>query len=188
MKKILFTLFLAVIASTGIAQTVEVKQKKQKKPFEVINASYISNYITLKDMNLQRLSYGASINIFNAHLDISVAPAAHRTSVMVGYWENESRILSINVGCRIKIVKGLGITPIIGFIRADIGDVNGWDWSVDNDGIVNEYTTKQTNKYFNYGAIADYTFFESSNHFGVKIGIVAQRYNFGAIIGTSFNW
>ena len=193
MKKLLFAILIA-IASTGMAQEIYQKDtqsqtnKTKKRPFEIVNAGYICNYVTIDDMKLQRLSYGASINIFNAHFDISVAPAKHRTSVKVGYWENESRILVANIGWRIRIAKGFGITPMIGLIRADIGDVDGWDWTVDNNGLANAFQTKQSNKYFNYGAMVDYTFFDASNHYGFKIGLVAQRYNYGALIGASFNW
>lgn len=182
MKKTILVALFVVIASTSIAQ------EPTKKPFEVISTGFITNYITLNDINLQRFSYGASINICNFHIDASVAPALHRRSTQVDYWENESRILLINAGVRIKVAKGLGITPVLGYLRADIGDVDGGDWTLDDEGVVNKFIVRDSRKYFNYGGIIDYTFYDPTQTYGFKLGILAQRYNFGVIASASFRW
>lgn len=175
MKKIILFFAAVLFATASYGQT-----QKQIGIGIDINLAYIS-----KLDNLTRTTYGINVNLFGIHFDYSVAPAAHRRSTDVGVWGNESRILLTNIGYRINIFKKLTLTPIVGYVRAEIGAVNGWDWAVDNEGIVNEFITEKRLDLFNFGCRLDYPVYES-NVCNVVIGATVQRYDFGVNVGVNF--
>jgi hypothetical protein len=180
MKKII--LFFACIAP--ILAAAQMTSLPQKESFSLgLNA----NLTNISEHDTQRMAYGMYLSLYNLYIDFTIAPAEHRNSLGVKYWRDEERIFNVNAGYRIKIYKNIGITPLIGITQYEVGDVDGYDWSVGNNGnIVNSFNVKYSKTLFNYGGCIDYTQF--FGNFGLKVGLVAQRYTYGAIFGFSMAW
>ena len=177
-KTIIFFFILVSLATSSWGQ--RTKQNKQIGIGMDINIAYISELD-----HLTRMAYGINVNLLGLHFDYSVAPALHRRSPSLNTWKNESRILFVNIGYNINIGKRLIITPIVGYARAETGSTDGWDWTVDNKGIVNEFITEKRVDLFNFGARVGYQVY-NNDIFNVVVSATAQRYAFGLNIGMNF--
>lgn len=164
MKYLINTILLIACSISVYSQ--EVYSTENRKSISLHYGRYIEDFaasMNLGSMNMPRLGSNAiggfECTLWNFYFDYMGAPAGHSGSTKVGRWENEKECSSYHVGYRINVYRNLGITPIIGKATMKLGTVDGYDYSIsDNGTISNSFIVKDKESYTDYGAIISYDF------------------------------
>jgi hypothetical protein len=96
--------------------------------------------------------WGMSVSLFGLYYDKGSASPEGIHSTKIGYWDSTCGEYW-HLGYTIPISKFFNITPIYGVITTQKAHVNGHDWFVGNSGVINKYTTSNTQQYTDYGAV-----------------------------------
>lgn len=164
MKAILYLILIMLFPITTYGQEDYYIQNGHSKSLHY--GRYIENFavsINVGSMNMPRLGSkvigGFECTIWNFYFDYMGAPAGHSHSVKVGKWGNETQGTTYHFGYRINVYRNLGITPLIGKATMELGTVDGYDYSISNDGkISNSFIVNDRECYTDYGAIVSYDF------------------------------
>lgn len=170
MKKILYMFCLTFIAIPVYCQEEYYIMNGRSKSLHY--GRYIEDFaasINIGGINMPRLGSkvigGFECTIWNFYFDYMGAPAGHTNTVKVGKWENETEGHTYHFGYRINVYRNLGITPVIGKATMKLGTVDGYDYSISNDGTVsNAFIEKDRECYTDYGAIISYDFGKVRDH------------------------
>ena len=132
-----------------------------------------------KESNNYKFSYGLSVSIFGFYADWVGNIRNHKRDVRVDKWD-DSYSGVWHVGYKVPICKYISITPLCGQWYGSSGITNGYDWKVDNYGIVNHYENKGTITNFDYGAkievMINSKYWYGTPSYGFRFGITITKY------------
>lgn len=149
--------------------------KRKTRIIEDVGIGITAGGIKIKEegMTSHAGAYGAHLTLLGLYTDFRIIPAE---KVEMPAEQLKTSCYQFNVGYRVQVYKGLGITPLIGMIQCKV------------DTRVHDVVTVEYNKkYFNFGGMIDYIFLNQPQTTGIKIGAVAQKYNFGISVGVVYN-
>lgn len=165
MKKTIVTWILMLLVIPMYSQKGEyyIKEGRSKS---LHYGRYIEDFggsVYIGSMNLPSIGSemigGFECTIWNFYFDYMGAALGHSKSVNVGNWENQKTGSTFHFGYRLSIYRNFAITPIIGRATMEIGTVDGYDYSVDNEGnIINSFNVEGRESKQDYGAIISYDF------------------------------
>lgn len=104
----------------------------------------------------------------------------HKHDVNVGKWNSRSN-MSIHFGYQIPLCKYVRIIPVIGIWSVGTTTTDGYDWTVNYNGITNKTTRSVEDKGFDFGAqvnaaykkfyiFAEATRYSASGGIGIEFG------------------
>lgn len=146
-----------------------------RRETERFGIGFSSGIISLSTEDVSSvLAYGAYLSLFNVYADFRMIPTikqqlAEETTL-------KTSIYQANVGYRINILEGFGITPLVGITKVN-----------SKSHTVTDSSTLVDKMYINYGLMFDHIYRHHSG-VGIKTGITVQRHNFGMTFGVSYNW
>ena len=174
MKKTIISALFAIMALTASAQK------------ELFSCSLIGGYTHTNDPKINTAAFGASMTFYNVYFGILFNPADQATTTNVGVWGNQWQIYNYHLGYRFAIKnKKIGIIPIIGATSSAVGYVDGYDWKVNSNGIVNKFNATNKGTYFDAGIVLDYSHKKSGSLIGYKILAGATLHTIFAGIGIT---
>lgn len=120
------------------------------------------------------LAYGAYLSLFNVYADFRMMPTIKQQ--LTEDTTLKTSIYQANIGYRINILEGFGITPLVGITKVN----SKAHATVESNTLVDKL-------YINYGLMFDHIYRHHTG-IGIKTGITVQRHNFGMTFGVSYNW
>ncbi|MBO4634218.1 MAG: hypothetical protein J5669_02465 [Bacteroidales bacterium] len=164
MKRLFFSIFLAVIAIGAAAQSGAVAEvgKEYKLAEFLINPSRMEAGLTIGQVGsfteFARFGMGANILYNGFYLDFIEADPQHKYNNEISDTDwNDTCAFAINIGYQIPILSWLRIMPLVGYAQTNEGITNGssLNLSADSDSISWYHDYKVTpgsrTHYFNYG-------------------------------------
>lgn len=92
-----------------------------------------------------------SLSVYGIYLDFGGKSPAHKHSTEVKKWEDETSCTVFHIGYQIPVYRNVKITPLFGSYKFQVGEVDGWDWSVSDHGINNHFEPEATKHKFDFG-------------------------------------
>lgn len=145
MRKTLVCILFALMALCGRAGL----------PFAEVNSTWnvslIGGYVGYDD----KIDYGAigvSATIKGFYVDFMGLPPRHSKEVRLDKW-NDKKSFLCHAGYQIPIVGAFRIIPIIGYAYISTGITDGWNWSVNDNGIYNKFRSLKNVSRLDYGGI-----------------------------------
>lgn len=130
----------------------------EKKYPELIISRNTGIYMGFNFPQCGNLKVGFQTSFFGMYFSYSNNVSPYRHTTCVGKWDDvEEKYFSF--GYNIPIFKYLNIIPNVGFYKMMNITINGWNYTVGYNGIDNDVTVINVNRYFDYGLIVRGNFF-----------------------------
>lgn len=146
-----------------------------RRETERFGIGFSSGIISLSTEGINNvLAYGAYLSLFNVYADFRMMPTIKQQ--LTEDTTLKTSIYQANIGYRINILEGFGITPLVGITKVN-----------SKAHATAESYTLVDKLYINYGLMFDHIYRHHTG-IGIKTGITVQRHNFGMTFGVSYNW